>query len=213
MRRTFYIAIVALFMPCLGCGTPWLAVRHPNPALVPVPDAELVHNALVDVLDDHFRIEREERVRLVRNPDNTFTMTMGLIRTWPEQTSTLAEPWRSDTVTFYDKLLATFQSYRKKAEVFIVPVQGGFNVQVNVFKELEDMPKPLGAASGSGFLRNETSQRHVDMAVGQQPTVSGWIPQGRDPNLEQKILNQLFVRLGIEPPWWMRGPRLYPVGP
>lgn len=213
MRCTLSIAVFALAVPCLGCGTPWLAVRHPNPALVPVPDAELIHNALVDVLDDHFRIEREERVRLVRNPDNTFTMTMGRIKTWPEQTSTLAEPWRSDAVTFYDKLLATLQSYRKKAVVFIVPVQGGFNVQVNVFKELEDMPKPQGANPGSGFLRNETSQRHVEMAVGQQPTVSGWIPQGRDPNLEQKILNQLFVRLGIEPPWWMRGPRLYPLGP
>lgn len=188
-------------------------VGHPNPVFVPVPDAEIVHNALVDVLDDHFRIEREERVRAVHNPDNTYTLTMGLIRTWPEMTSTLAEPWRSDTVTFYDKLLATFQSYRRKAEVFIVPVQGGFNVQMNVFKELEDMPKPLGANGGSAFIRNETTQRHVLMAVGQQPTVSGWIPEGRDPNLEQKMINQLFVRLGLEPPLWARGPRLYPPVP
>lgn len=185
--------------------------HHPNPVFVPVADPEVVYNALVDVVDDHFRIEREERVRMIHNPDNTYTLTVGLIRTWPEQSSTLAEPWRSDTVTFYDKLESTFQTLRRKAEIFIVPAQGGFNVQMNVFKELEDVPKPLNATAGSGTLRNETSQRHVQMAIGQQPTVTGWIPQGRDPNLEQKMINQLFVRLGIEPPWWLRGPRLYPL--
>lgn len=188
-------------------------VRHPNPVFVPIADPELVHNALVDILDDHFRIEREERVRMVRNPDNTYTLTMGVIRTWPEMSSTLAEPWRSDTVTFYDKLQSTFQSYRRKAEVFIVPIQGGFNVQINVFKELEDLPRPQNSNAGSAVLRNESTQRHVLMAIGQQPTVSGWIPQGRDPNLEQKMINQLFVRLGLEPPLWMRGPRLYPASP
>lgn len=208
MGRLAYIAGLALVLPCLGCGTSWLIVRHPNPVFVPVPDPEIVFNALVDVVDDHFRIEREERVRLVDN-----TLTVGIIKSWPELSSTLAEPWRSDTVSFYDKLESTFQSYRRRSEVMISPVQGGFNVQVTVFKELEDMPKPLGANTGSGYLRNETSQRHVKMAVGQQPTVSGWIPKGRDSNLEQKMINQLFVRLGLEPPWWLRGPRLYPATP
>jgi hypothetical protein len=204
--RNFYIGWLALLLPCLGCGTPWLMVRHANPVFVPVPDPEIVFNALVDVVDDHFRIEREERVRVVDN-----TLTVGEIRTWPEMSGTVAEPWRSDTVTFYDKLESTFQTYRRKALVFVLPVEGGFNVQVNVFKELEDMPKPMNATAGSGTLRNETSQDHVQMAVTLQPTVSGWIPQGRDFNLEQKMISQLFVRLGIEPPWWLRGPRLYPV--
>jgi len=206
--RSLYIAWLALLLPCLGCGTPWLLVRHPNPVFVPVPDPEIVFNALVDVVDDHFRIEREERVRLIDN-----TLTVGEIRTWPEASSTLAEPWLSDTVTFYDKLESTFQSYRRKANVLISPVEGGFNVQVTVFKELEDVPKPLFATAGSGVLRNETSQRHVKMPVGQQPTVTGWIPQGRDPNLEQKMINQLFVRLGLQPPWFLRGPRLYAATP
>ncbi|HVX10374.1 MAG TPA: hypothetical protein VHC22_04300 [Pirellulales bacterium] len=213
MRRALNIAFIALALPCLGCGTAWLTVQHPNPVFVPVPDAEIVHNALVDVLDDHFRLEHEERVRRIYNSDNTVTLTMGEIRTWPEPSSTLAEPWRSDTVSFYDKLESTFQTYRRKAIVYVLPLQGGFNVQVNVFKELEDVPKPLNATAGSGTLRNETSQRHVQMPVGQQPTVTGWIPMGRDANLEQKMINQLFVRLGVEPPWWLRGPRLYPASP
>ena len=183
-------------------------VRHANPVFVPVPDPEVVFNAMVDVVDDHFRIQREERVRLVDN-----TLTVGVIETWTEMSSTLAEPWRSDTVSFYDKLESTFQAYRRYAKVMVVPAEGGFNVQVNVFKELEDVPKPLYATAGSGTLRNETSQMHVPIVAGQQPTVTGWIPQGRDQNLEQKMMNQLFIRLGLEPPWWLKGPRLYPAMP
>lgn len=208
MGRFIHIACLALALPCLGCGTSWLTVRHSNPVFVPVPDPEIVFNALVDVVDDHFRIENEERVRVVDN-----ALTVGVIKTWPEASSTLAEPWRSDTVSFYDKLESTFQTYRRYSVAMIVPAEGGFNVELNVFKELEDVPKPLYATAGSGTLRNETSQRHVKMSVSQQPTVTGWIPQGRDTNLEQKILSQLFVRLGIEPPWWLRGPRWYLAGP
>lgn len=206
--RLLHFAWIALVLPCLGCGAPWLMVRYPNPVFVPIADPEVLHNALVDVVDDHFRIEIEDRVRIVDN-----TLTVGVIKTFKEMSSTIAEPWRSDTVSFYDKLESTFQTYRRYAQVMMVPVEGGFNVELNVFKELEDVPKPLNAPAGSAILRNETSQTHVKMAVIQQPTVTGWIPMGRDPNLEQKILNQLFVRLGLQQPWWLRGPRLYPGTP
>ncbi|HEV3340974.1 MAG TPA: hypothetical protein VG125_11475 [Pirellulales bacterium] len=183
-------------------------VRQPNPVFIPIGDPEVLHNALVDVVDDHFRIESEQRVRVVDN-----TLTVGVIKTFREMSSTIAEPWRSDTVSFYDKLESTLQTYRRHAEVLMVPAEGGFNVELHVFKELEDVAKPLYAPAGSGTLRNETSQTHVKMAVPQQATVTGWIPQGRDMNLEQKMINQLFVRLGVQQPWWLRGPRLYPTTP
>jgi hypothetical protein len=206
--RLAHFAWIALVLPCLGCGTPWLTVRYPNPVFVPIADPEVLHNALVDVVDDHFRIENEERVRVVDG-----TLTVGVIRSWKEMSSTIAEPWRSDTVSFYDKLESTFQTYRRYARVFMVPVEGGFNVELIVFKELEDVPKPLYATAGSGTLRNETSQTHVKVVATPQATVTGWIPQGRDLNLEQKMINQLFVRLGMQQPWWLRGPRLYPTSP
>ncbi|HWB08819.1 MAG TPA: hypothetical protein VG826_06335 [Pirellulales bacterium] len=208
MGRLVHFAWIALVLPCLGCGTPWLTVRYPNPVFVPIANPEVLHNALVDVVDDHFRVESEERVRMVDN-----TLTVGVITTFKEMSSTIAEPWRSDTVSLYDKLESTLQTYRRYARVMIVPVEGGFNVELSVFKDLEDVAKPLYATAGSGTLRNETSQTHVKIAVSQQPTVTGWIPQGRDPNLEQKMINQLFVRLGIQQPWWLRGPRLYPATP
>ena len=195
-------------LPCLGCGTPWLTVRYPNPVFVPIADPEVLHNALVDVLDDHFRVEIEERVRVVDG-----MLTVGRIKTFKEMSSTIAEPWRSDTVSLYDKLESTFQTYRRYAEVLMVPAEGGFNVDLHVFKELEDVPKPLNAPAGSAMLQNETSQMNVKVVPTQQATVTGWIPQGRDLNLEQKMINQLFVRLGMQQPWWLRGPRLYPTSP
>lgn len=204
MPRIAWIACLAWLVPCAGCGTPWLSVRQQNPIFVPVGDPEFVWSALVDVTDDHFRIEREERVKVVNN-----LLTIGRIETYWEPSSTLAEPWRSDTVSLYDKLESTLQSYRRRADIVVVPVEGGYNVQLQVFKDLEDVPKPLYATAGAAYLRNETTQRHVKMAIGQQPTVSGWIPKGRDTNLEQKMINQLLVRLGVRPPWWLRGPLPY----
>lgn len=204
MPRLLRFAWLALLAPCLGCGTPWLMVRQPNPVFVPVGDPEFLWNTLVDVVDDHFQIDREERVRVVDN-----MLVNGHISTRPEPGSTLLEFWRGDTTTFYDKLESTFQSYRRQAEIEVTPVEGGFSVQMMVFKELEDVPKPLSATAGAGTLRHDTSQRHVKMAIGQQPTVTGWIPQGRDPNLEQKMLNQLLVRLGVQSPWMIRGPLPY----
>lgn len=201
MPRLVYIGWLALVAPCLGCGAPWLMVRQPNPVFVPVGDPERLWNTLVDVVDDHFHIEREERVRIVDN-----MLVDGHIKTYPEPSSALLEFWRGDTVTFYDKLESTLQSYRRRADIAVTPVEGGFSVQMVVFKELEDVPKPLSATAGAGTLRHDTSQRHVKMAIGQQPTVTGWIPQGRDPNLEQKMLNKLLMRLGVMSPWTVVAP-------
>lgn len=204
MRRLLWIGWLAWLAPCCGCGAPWLMVRQPNPVFVPIGDPERVWNTLVDVVDDHFHIEREERVRVVDN-----MLVNGHIKTYPETSSTLIEFWRGDTVSFYDKLESTFQSYRRQADIEVTPVEGGFSVQMTVFKELEDVPKPLYATAGAGTLRHDTSQRHVKMAIGQQPTVTGWIRQGRDPNLEQKMLNKLLVRLGVQSPWMISNPLPY----
>ena len=91
----------------------------------------------------------------------------------------------------------------------MVPVSGGFNVEVNVFKELEDVQRPLFSPASAGTLRYDTSQRHTKSFIGDQPVVSGWIPQGRDTASEQSILNELMARLGLLPPVWRRFPAFY----
>lgn len=185
-------------------------IQQANPAFVPVADRELLWNALVDVIDDAYTIDKEDRVRLVFDPQTgENTLTTGRIDTHFEVSAGWLEPWRSDTVTFYDKLESSLQSMRRKAEVFVTPAEGGFMVEVNVFKELEDIQRPQYAPASAGTLRYDTSQNHTTNTVTAQPFISGWIPQGRDANAEKYIINQLMSRLGLLPPMWRRVPAFY----
>ena len=73
-------------------------------------DREFIWNQCVDVVDDYFRIEREQRVRL-----DAGVLTEGQIDTHPTTGSTLFEPWRNDSTRGYEKWHATLQSIRRKA--------------------------------------------------------------------------------------------------
>jgi hypothetical protein len=82
-------------------------------------------------------------------------------------------------------------------------------VEVNVFKDLEDVQRPMYSPASAGTLRYDTSQRHTKSTITAQPFVSGWIAQGRDTAAEQFIINQLMSRLGLLPPMWRRVPAFY----
>jgi hypothetical protein len=109
------------------------------------------------------------------------------------------EPWNSDSSTPYERLESTLQSIRRWALVRVVPAQAGFLVDVQVFKELENVPSPeTGAVSlaNPSALRNDNALQRVTNPVGgAQPTL-GWIKQGRDTALEQLIVAQIQARLG-----------------
>lgn len=185
-------------------------VQQANPAFVPVANREFFWNTLVDVIDDSYTIDKEERVRLVFDPQTgQNTLTDGQIVTHFEISAGWLEPWRTDTASFYDKLESTLQSMRRRAVVHVAAAEGGYMVEVNVFKDLEDVQTPMFAPASAGTLRYDTSQRHTENIVTQQPVVTGWIPQGRDPAAEQYIINQLMSRLGLLPPMWRRIPAFY----
>jgi hypothetical protein len=165
-----------------------------NPIMVTVMDRDLVWNQVVDVVDDYFRVKREDRVRLVGD-----LLTDGRLDTYPRGGSTVFEPWNGDSVTPYDRWESTLQSIRRTAMVRVSPAQGGFQIEVLVQKELEDVARPETGAvtlTNSQALRNDASLHRVTNPTGgQQPTL-GWIPQGRDVALEQVILAQIQARLG-----------------
>ena len=62
-----------------------------NPLLLPVTDRDFLWVQLVDMVDDYFHIEREERNQVVGE-----TLTEGRIVTRPMVGSTLLEPGRSE---------------------------------------------------------------------------------------------------------------------
>jgi hypothetical protein len=164
-----------------------------NPLLVTVMDRDFVWDQMVDVVDDYFRIEKEERVRLVGD-----LLTEGRLDTYPRSGSTIFEPWNSDSVTPYERLESTLQSIRRIAMVRVIPAEAGFLIEVQVLKELENLARPDSGAvsmSNTNSLRNDSSLTRVTNPVGgQQPTL-GWIGQGHDVALEQLILAQIQARL------------------
>ena len=163
-----------------------------NPLFVPAMDRETLWNTTVDVVDDYFKIEHEERVRLIGG-----VLTEGRIDTIAQTGSTLFEPWRYDSTPGYEKLHATLQSIRRKATLRVIPAEGGYLVDVQVRKELEDLDKPENSSAGGASNRHDGSLVRPTGMQGRYSVTLGWIPIGRDCSLEQRILANLQTRLNI----------------
>ncbi len=175
-------------------GDGFTGPRLENPMVIPIQDRELVWGQLVDTLDDYFRISREERVRLVGT-----VLTEGRIDTAPVPAATSLEPWRQDSIPGYHNRHATYQSIRQRAVVRVIPVAGGFKIDVAVYRELEDVDRPEFATVGGATLRHDGSLTRPDKQREDRPDRLGWIPIGRNPALEQAILFQLQERMAAPP--------------
>lgn len=176
--------------PGVPPGVP-VTVFHDNPMLLPVADAECAWETVADVVDDYFKIEREEPVRIVGD-----ILTEGRLDTYPKVAATILEPWHADSVGRQARIESTLQSIRRRAVVRVMPAEGGYWVDVAVFKELEDVRRPEHATAGAATLRYDGSLTRVVNPVGEQQINRGWIPQGRDTALEQRILGHLLARSG-----------------
>ncbi len=191
-------ALLTWLLITSGCG--WLLQHRatqnvpslPNPLQVSVTDQEFLWTELVDTLDDYFPLAREQRVRWVGD-----VMTEGRIETQPVTGATVMEFFRRDATYGFERWHGTFQSIRRQAEVRVIPSASGFNVQVIVRKELEDVDRPELATVGGAVQRHDgTLVRPQRTTVGGVINL-GWIPQGRDTELEQKILADLYARLNF----------------
>ena len=164
-----------------------------NPMYVPLSDREFLWNQLVDTIDDYFRIQREERVRLIGG-----VLTEGQIETLPQPGATILEPWRGDSTHGFERRYATLQSIRRRAVVHVRPqTDGGYLVDVAVYKELEDVSQPEYSTISVEGLRHDETLKRPERARGFGPTTLEWIPVGRDMALEQRILTELRGRLGV----------------
>lgn len=195
------ILAAAIVLPAGGCAGGWFRGKSgpggplplENPLLVPAVDREFLWNQTVDALDDYFRIEREDRVRLIGG-----ILTEGRIDTFPMTGSTVFEPWRVDSTPGYEKWHATFQSIRRRATVRVIPAEGGYLLDVLVQKELEDLDKPEHATAGGATLRHDGTIVRQEGAPGRYSVTLGWIPIGRDVTLEQRILADMVARLDLK---------------
>jgi len=175
-----------------GCGTfapqgPLLPVQ--NPQFVPVNDREFLFNQVVDTVDDYFRIRREQRVRVADG-----VIVEGRIDTFPEIAGTALEPWKRDSTPGFERQQATLQTIRRTATVRVTPTQGGYLVSVVVTKELEDLSAPQNSNTAAAILTHGSSIEPEQLPTPGEPVTLGWIPVGRDQELETRILAEIRDR-------------------
>jgi hypothetical protein len=167
-----------------------VAVSVPNPLTVPLMDRWFVMDQVSDELDNYFRIFREERIRVVDS-----VMTEGWIETHPKIGGTILEPWKRDSTRGFERLHATLQTVRRFAKVRVIPTGNSYQIDVKVYKELEDLPQPIGSAVGGQYIRTDNTLDVDRRDAAPEKVHAGWIPMGRDFSLEQQILQNIQQRL------------------
>ena len=200
--RGFLVLILLLIPAGYGCSgmSTWTSPPGPfsapggcnNPIIVPCNHPEFVWEQVVDVMDDYFKIKDEMPVRQIMGSE-------GELVTYPEVGSTLLEPWRHDSANFGERLECTLQTIRRQAVVRVKMVEGGYMIDVAVYKQLEDLARPQNAIAGRATFAYSSTQVGVIDPITDEPLELGWVPQGRDAALEQRILSDITDRLGMIP--------------
>jgi hypothetical protein len=196
IRRTLQIAALGLTgLFCCGCLSRGPLVDNPayvrldpsvavdNPLWVPANATPEMYaklfDKILDITDDYFEISLANRYE-------------GRIETFPRIAPGYEQFWRVGNPGAYNRLLSTFQTIRNRAVVLILPAEnGGYYVQVTVFRELEDLPRPTRQTAGAAtFFFPSTVERQFEVI---DPTIfeSNWIPLGHNCELEQLILQRL----------------------
>ena len=205
MRKAVAAGIIAAALGGCGTASQWTnqpdcpqpqpielpqTAGYANPVFVPIADPQLAWETITEVISDYFRIEQEEPVRVAGN-----MLLEGNLRTVPEVSPTLFEPWRNDTADYDQRLENTLQTMRRRAMLRVMPAQGGYWVEVTVLKELEDA-KPEHAMAGVATFRYDSTLTGIINPITSEETAEGWIARGRDTMLEQRIIAHLSTRCG-----------------
>jgi hypothetical protein len=153
-----------------------------NPLWIP-PGAESynkVFERILNVVDDYFEIAASSRWD-------------GRIETLPRIAPGYEQFWKPGNPDAYYRLESTLQTIRQRAVVQIQPAaDGGFFVQVTVFRELEDLARPSYATAGAAAFRAENDvERQFEVIDPTFPGSNTWIPLGYDEALEQLILQRI----------------------
>jgi hypothetical protein len=193
MRQTPWAAWVGVLAALAGgcvtlpTGAP-PALLKPDPNITVenplfVPQGPFTYNPVfekvLEVVGDYFEIAYSNRYD-------------GRIETFPRTSPGLEQPWKPGSPDCYQRLEATLQSMRRRAIVLIQPADdGGYFIEVTVYKELEDLPQPTRMLAGGSAFRTEPTVERQFEVIDAAAFESNWIPKGRDTVLEQLILQRL----------------------
>jgi hypothetical protein len=177
--RGWTLLLLGLLTGCGGVPTS----SPENPASVTLTNYETVWETTAEVLDRYFDIAYENRYD-------------GRIETKPVTGATILEPWRLDSVGLRQRLEASLQTIRRRCFVVIYPsTAGGFQIVVEVYKEIEDLPRPVGARMAGGAFFQSVQPIQQDVVTSAVTPGAGWISLGRDKLLEARIIADLHAAL------------------
>ncbi len=164
--------------------------RLSNPISLNVADSEFLWNQIVDTVEDYFRIKSEQRA----SRDQTQWLE-GRLESYPEIGATYLEPWRKDALEGYQRLQSSLQTMQRTCFIRVIPTDAGFDVAVEVIKEIEDVDRSLYSSEGSAIARHDGSVVRSNGDSKGQPISLGWIRQENDVDLEQRILREILGRV------------------
>jgi hypothetical protein len=152
-----------------------------NPVYLPgnPPAYNPIFEKAVAVVSDYFSISYANRQD-------------GRIETYPRVSPGLEQPLKPGSPDYDQRLLATLQSIREHAIALVRAAEsGGYFVDVKVFKDLEDLPRPTAVRAGSAAFQGDVIVDRGAIVIDEAYSEPGWIPIGRDVKLEQVILQRL----------------------
>ena len=170
--------------PVLPGGTS--AVQDQNPVYIPLPkrDYGKVTEGLLQVLYDYgFEIADSNRYS-------------GHIETVPRIAPGVLLYLKPGSPEFYDRVLATLQTYRHRVTIIIQPADpqgaehGGYFVEFIVRKELEALPRPIQSSLGQAVFRSENTVERQTEVIDANIFDPMWIYRGRDVPLEQELIRR-----------------------
>ncbi|MCH2212183.1 MAG: hypothetical protein MK110_12835 [Fuerstiella sp.] len=176
--QTVLLLVTALNTGCItGSGR---GVPRTNALLIPSNTVDATWERAVDVLHrNHFLIARESKLE-------------GIIETEYRAGSNILEPWHPDSVGLQNRMESTLQSIRRRVVIsFGRSGSDQMMVSVVVHKEIEDVPGPTAThAGGATFSESDVFDRDLNQVLG-QAAPSRWLPRGRDPHLEARLVAQI----------------------
>jgi hypothetical protein len=165
--------------PALVSPQPGAAVD--NPVYVPLGQWSYgaVFEKVLDTVSEYFEVSYANRYS-------------GEIYTFPTIAPGYEQWWKPGSPDPYQRLLATLQTIRYRAAVLIQPANdGGFFVQVTIFREEEDLSRPSRSTAGAAAFRSDNTVERQFEVIDPSVLDANWIPLGRETALEQVILQRL----------------------
>ncbi len=164
--------------------------RVPNPLYVRAGNPDAAWEVIARETARYFPIRNEQRVT-----QQGSMLTEGRLETRWGTGSTIFEPWRRDSAGSFNRWQSTLQTIRRRSTVRVIPAAGGYEIDIRVDKQLEDLNRPERASAGAASIRND-SALPTDRVIPVDPIRDSgrWIEIGRDEALEQRMLKRLAAR-------------------